>query len=111
MKKIKMNWPKRNNLRILETILTEEKLLKLIVEYQDRPYKARQIILPSRRTCKKIFAHQIFSRIFAGQSTWAEEKKEFCKKIGGRNLRLAGIRKDKLLALFSQREREIKNEK
>jgi len=60
MKKIKfsdLSWPKGLNLHLLIEFLSEDKLMKLIMAHVDDDRETREIILPSRKTAKKVFAH------------------------------------------------------
>jgi hypothetical protein len=108
-RQINPSWPQELNLGVLESVLSQEALFKLIWEYNDKSYKDRKIVLPSLRTCEKVFAHQMWSRILAGLTTWEQVKKRYRKQFG--SMTKIGIRKDMVIKLYNQREKEIARER
>ena len=110
MKKIKfsdLSWPKGLNLHLLREFISEDKLMKLIMAHVDDDRETREIILPSRKTAKKVFAHWL-----AKQHNWNWDAVMDDLRDGEivwlRNL---GLSREQLKRFAMQREREIEREK
>lgn len=108
-KQIKFSWPKGLNLEILENVLSEEDLIKLIVAFMNKPRAERRIVLPGFRCCRKVFAHALWSRIEAGEMTWQQYKKSTRKEHG--SMAIVGVKKDQIKKQYLQREKEILKER
>ncbi len=105
----KFSWPEGLNLQILEGVLSEEDFIKVVVAFMNKPRAERRIVLPSLRCCRKVWAHNIWSRIKAGEMTWERYKKSLRKEFG--SMAFVGIKKDRIIKLYRQRKKEIENEK
>ncbi len=102
-------WPKGLNLEVLAGVLSEDDLGKLIADSMIKTRAERRIILPSLSCVRKIQAHAIWKKILSGFLTWEKFKKDIQKEHG--NMLMVGIRKDKVIELYEQREKEIIQEK
>jgi len=104
-----LDFPAGLNLGILAAVLSPDDLGKLILENHSKLRKDRRIILPSLRTCRKIYAHAIWKKILSGKLTWEKYKEDLQKEHG--SMLMVGIEKDRVIEFYKNREKEIKKEK
>lgn len=108
----KMNWPKGLNLELLSPLkqfVPEDVFKQFIVKFAREARKNRRIIFPSQRTIKKVFFHYIWGLIERGETTWEEVRGKF--KEDFKTLKALDITKFEAERLWTQREKEIQNEK
>lgn len=84
----KLGFPKGLNLGLLRSLLTEEKLRKLIALSAKKSRVRRRIVLPSDACLRKVIAHYIWKQILAGKTTWPKLKKDLKKTRSLKALRL-----------------------
>jgi len=109
MKKIefqKLNFPRGLNLNLLSGFLSEEKLKELIIDNCRKTRIERRIILPSRKTLKKIVCHFLVKKYREDyDKVMADLKKD------SRLLKDIGIDRKQVRQLYQQRQKEIKKGK
>ncbi|TET67486.1 MAG: hypothetical protein E3J56_12825 [Candidatus Aminicenantes bacterium] len=99
-------FPKALNLHILSEILDDGQMMDLIKRCEGGTRKERRIILPSRKLIRKCI---IYYLAIKHKENFAEVLKEL--KGDFESLEEAGLREDKIIELFDQRKKEIKNER
>lgn len=112
MKKIKfsqLNFPTGLNLDLLANLLPETKFREFIVQYSRKKRKDRRIILPSRKTIKKVYFHYLWNLVETGEMSWEDIKKSFRKNF--ETLKEVGISKKIVKKFYDQRQKEIIIEK
>lgn len=94
------------NLHLLSEILDEDQMMKLILDNENKERKERRIILPSRKLIRKCIIYCLMQK-------HEENFEEVLKELKGdfKTLEEASFRKDKIIELYTQRKREIANEK
>jgi len=94
-------FPKAMNLHLLSEILDDSQMMALIKRNEGKDRKERRIILPSAKLLRKCIIYY-FGR---------KHEKDFGQAL--KELRGMGIkeRKDKILELYNQREKEILKER
>jgi hypothetical protein len=98
-------FPKAMNLHLLSGTLDDGQMMKLILDNEGKGRKERRIILPSSKLMNKC-------QIYFLAIKHKENFEEVMRELKG-NLDLpeeAGLRKDKIIELYEQRKKEIKNE-
>jgi len=107
----KLNWPTGLNLKLLAPLaqfVPEDVFKRFIVSFARKARKDRRIILPSKRTIKKVYFHYVWGLIKSGTITWDEVKEKF--KNDFKTLKAMDVTKFEVERLYDQREKEIKEE-
>ena len=98
--------PQGLNLAVLESLLPEEKLGKLVYEYAKKSRKERRIILPSTTCLRKCLVWYLVEKHKGDFDAVLDILKGEEKFLGNALLHRGNIKK-----LYEQRKREIENEK
>ena len=101
-------FPRGLNLNILSTIIPKGKLLKLLMDYADKPRTERRIVLPSHKTIRKIYSHFVYKKILSGDLSWDEFKRDLKKDIG--SIKALGFSKHNVKKFYLQRQKEVERE-
>jgi len=99
-------FPKAMKLDILSEIMSDDQMMTLIGKYEGEERRARRIILPSRKLIRKCI---IYFLAIKHKENFEEVLKELKAKLDIADEDV--FRKDKIIELYQQRKREIKNEK
>ncbi len=105
MKYYDLIFPQALNLHLLSEILDEEKMMKLILQNENKERKARRIILPSRKLLRKCV-------IYYYAKKHGEDFDQVLKALKGNpeSSEDPGLRIDKIIELYEQRCKEIEKE-
>lgn len=104
-----LNFPRGLNLDLLAKILPEDKLMGFLVKHSKEDRLKRRIILPSRKTMKKVLCFYIWSQIKEEKTTWEKIKSELKSEF--KTLKALDITKAEVKRLYNQRFMEIMDEK
>jgi len=107
----KLSWPQNTRMYLLEKVLDEKSLERLIDFFKDRSETERIIRLPKRQTVKKLIAYHFGQKIESGEKTWSEIRQQMKNLMGRQALREFNITKKEMYRLYKQRLNEIKNGK
>ena len=99
-------FPKALNLHLLSKILDDDQTMKLILKNEGEERRARRIILPSRKLIRKCI---IYFLAIKHKENFEEVLKELKGKLDTPDEDI--FRKDKIIELFQQRKKEIKDGK
>lgn len=103
-----LNFPQGLNLDILSTVISKDKLFTLMMKYSGKNRTERRIVLPSRKTIRKVYSHYVYKKILAGNLTWEEFKRDLRDDIGA--IKTLGFSKHNVKKFYNQRQKEIKRE-
>jgi len=107
----KLSWPQNTRMYLLEKVLDEKSLERLIDFFKDRSETERIIRLPKRQTVKKLVAYYFWQKIESGELSWSEVRQRMKKLMRKEALREFNITKKETFRLYKQRLNEIKNGK
>lgn len=111
MKFGELNFPSGLNLKLLSSVISENKLKNFIKENAGKSRRERRIVLPSHRCISKVIAYYYGKRVEEKEMNWSEVMK-ILKTAGGlKDLISAGLERKEIKRLYKQRCREIKGEK
>jgi len=102
----KLNFPRGLNLHILVDCLGEEKLKELIIQNSHRSRLERRIVLPSNKCLKKIVFHHLYKKHKGDLNKIIIELRN-----GFKTQKELDLSKKKIIEMWRQREKEIKQEK
>lgn len=106
MKYSELIFPKAMNLDILSEILDDDEMMTLMGKYEGEERRARRIILPSRKLIRKCI---IYFLAIKHKENFEEVLKELKGKLDTPDEDI--FRKDKIIELYQQRKKEIKDGK
>lgn len=106
MKYSDLIFPKAMNLDILSEILDDNEMMDLIGKFENEERRSRRIILPSRKLIRKCIIYFLATK---HKENFEEVLKELKGKLDTPDEDI--FRKDKIIELYQQRKKEIKDGK
>jgi hypothetical protein len=101
---------------LLAEVLSEKSLLRLLKLFRNRSEEERIVRFPKLQSIRKSLAYYLGQRVESGEISWKEAMQEWrgdyptLKKLGEEKIGMKMSRKE-LKNLYSQRKKEIANEK